>query len=746
MIMNEIDVVYVIDGRFEGGVSTAVASELDELFREDHKIRVGLLLIRAHLLHLPWPVHAGIRAHVSAGRLRVLRPGEQWHAQLALVHHPVVFRYLPRGPLPVRADRAILILHHPMFDNTGARQYDVAEVQANIARTLAPEVLIAPVSPAVRRALSGHRSDHGEVVEEDWINLVNPADWPFDPDRAPPDPGHVVIGRHARPHPQKWPDTWEEAAAVHLADRPEVELRILGAGDFLAEHYGRAMPSTWVELPFADDGIAEFLSGLDFYVYYHSSAWLEAFGRTVLEALACGLVTILPPHFEELFGEAAVYAEPGDVATVIDGFLEDTDAWQAQRIKARRWVLQHHNVLHRVEERLKLYGLRDVDAPRTPAVRRRRKAPVLFLSTNGIGVGHLTQQLAIADRLPQDEVQPVFASMSFSLKVAQDAGYPVFYLPHHRHLEAEPDPWNRVFAEEVFDLIRHLQPALLAYDGTAVFGGLADVLREVPDLISLWVRRAMWRECHRGFLDHSGLFTGVLEPGELAGDLDHGPTRAERDNVHLVGPVLHIDPEDRNDRDTARAAYGLAEGDLAVALQLGSGANFDLRDLRETVIALLLRDPRVRVLEIVSPLAPMPARPPDIGDRLIQMREFPSFRNSRALDAAIGVAGYNSFHEQLLGGIPTVFVPNEAPEMDSQLTRAQWAEVMGLGLCLRARHGIGALDEVIRRILDDDERLRMRLAMARLEPARGAQDLAEIVADHSAMVRTDIAPDRGYRR
>ncbi|SMX50003.1 glycosyltransferase family protein [Maliponia aquimaris] len=744
--MNELDVVYVIDGRFEGGVSTAVASELDELFRHNSSIRVGLLLVRAHLLRLPWPVHGGIRAHVSSGRLRVLRPGEHWHAQLALVHHPVVFRHLPRTALPVSADRAILILHHPMFDNDGTRQYDIAEVQANTAATLAPEVLIAPVSPVVRRALGGHTSEHGAVVDEEWINLIDPDRWPFDPDRPPPNPGHVVLGRHARPHPQKWPDTWEEAAAAHLAHRPEVEFRILGAGDFLAEHYGRPMPPNWVERPFDAEGVPEFLSNLDFYVYYHSSTWLEAFGRTVLEALACGLVTVLPPHFEELFGEAAVYAAPEDVSDIIDGFLDDIDAWRAQRIRARRWVLRHHNVRHRVEDRLKLYGLREIVPVESPAIDLGRKAPVLFLSTNGIGVGHLTQQLAIADRLPKDEIQPVFASMSFSLRVARDAGYPVFYLPHHRHLDAGPEPWNRIFAEEVFDLIRHVKPALLAYDGTAVFGGLANVLREFPDMISLWVRRAMWREYHRHFLEHSDLFTGVLEPGELAGDLDHGPTREVRDDVHLVQPVLHIDPEDRHDRATARAAYGLKDGDLAVALQMGSGANFDVRDLREAVIELLMRDPRVRVLEIVSPLAAMPTRPAGTGERLIQIREFPSFRNSRALDAAIGVAGYNSFHEQILGGIPTVFVPNEAEEMDSQLTRAQWAEVMGLGLCLRARHDIGALAQTVRSILDDDERARLRNAMAALPPARGAQELAEIITDHSAMVRTDIHPERGYRR
>lgn len=748
--MHELDVVYVTDGRFEGGVSTAVVSELDAILGAKTALRVGLLLVRAELLHLPWPVHPGIRAHIDSGRLQLVRPGENWQAQMALVHHPVLFQNLPRSALPVTAERALLILHHPMFDNDGRRQYDLGQVQQNIAATLAPEVYVAPVSPAVRRTLTGHRQDIGPVVEEDWINLLSVSDWPFDPDRTPPDPAHIVVGRHARPHAQKWPDTWEEAASAYCVDWPAIELRILGGGIFLTEHYGRALPPAWVELPFSPDGVSEFLSGLDFYVYYHSATWLEAFGRTVLEALACGLVTILPPHFEELFREAAVYAEPGDVAQVISGFLDDPDAWQAQRLRARRWVVRHHSAYHHAFDRLMLYGLRDRTAARAPAeapaVHRGWKAPVLFLSTNGIGVGHLTQQLAIADRLPKDDLQPVFASMSFSLRVAQEAGYPVFYLPHHKHLDADPQAWNRVLAEELFDLIRHLRPAILAYDGTAVFGGLTDVLRTFPDLISLWVRRAMWRECHRPFLDHAGLFTGVLEPGELAGELDFGPTREVRHLVHSVGPVLHIDPADRHDRATARAAYGLQDGDMAVALQMGSGANFDTRDLRETIIARLMRDPRVRVLEIVSPLAPLPPAVTGAGERLIQMREFPSFLNSRAIDAAIGVAGYNSFHEQLLGGIPTVFVPNEAPEMDSQLTRAQWAEVTGHGLCLRARHDIGALDHTLQRILDDEERARMRAAMARLEPATGAQELAEIVADHSAMIRTDIAPSASYRR
>ncbi len=737
----DLDVVFVLDARFEGGVSTAVAAELKALCN-DTTLRIGLLLVKAHLLGVAWPVHPAIRRFITEGRVTLLRPGDDWTCQLALIHHPVTFENLPRSALPLRAERALLILHHPMFDGAGLRQYDLDSVAANIVATLTDDLLIAPVSPVVRKSLRHHRPRFGRIADEDWVNLLDLTEWPFDPGRAPPHPDHIVIGRHARPDPLKWPEDRAQAFAAHLADDPAVEVRILGGGAFLTTLYGPSLPANWVQLPFDPEGVPEFLGGLDFFVFYHSTAWLEAFGRNILEALACGIVTILPPAFAQTFGPAAVYADAADVRATIDHFVADPQAWLAQRRKARMWAQVHH-AAGLAHERLNTYGLRRNTVP--PPRPARRRQPVLFLSTNGIGVGHLTQQMAIADRLPAD-LQPVFASMSLSLDVAHKAGYPVFYLPHHKHLKADPDRWNTVFAEELFDLIRHLQPVMLAYDGTAVFGGLANVLGEFPDLMTLWVRRALWRDVHQPFLDHANLFTAVIEPGELAGELDHGPTRAERPFVHVTDPVLHIDPVARMPRAEARAHYGLHDGQVAVALQLGSGANYELQDLRRAVVECLLGDPAVHILEIVSPLAPMPDALTGAEGRMTQLREYPSFRFSRALDAAVGVAGYNSFHEQVLGGIPTLFVPNEAPEMDSQLTRAHWAEVNGLGLCLRARHAAGALTRQVNRLLDARFRAACCQRMALLPAANGAREIADFVADYSAMIRTDRWPKDAYPR
>jgi UDP:flavonoid glycosyltransferase YjiC (YdhE family) len=60
------------------------------------------------------------------------------------------------------------------------------------------------------------------------------------------------------------------------------------------------------------------------------------------------------------------------------------------------------------------------------------------------------------------------------------------------------------------------------------------------------------------------------------------------------------------------------------------------------------------------------------------VRDFPLSRRFRAFDLAVSAAGYNSFHELLRFGVPTLFIPNQDTALDDQQGRAQFAADRGL--------------------------------------------------------------------
>lgn len=726
----KLDLLFVADCKFEGGTSSAIATEMLVAVRAGYK--VGLLMIKGPLLPATFPTHPDIRKLLESGLVERVDPSSDVFAEAVLVHHPNIMENRPTRRLKIRTKMLLLVLHHPMFDRQGALQYDIDRVVENCFDCFFMEVLLAPVSESVRRSLKTPLPKNATISGENWTNLILMEDWPRKETRKLTSP--IIVGRHSRPDPLKWPNRRKDALSAYPDDAENYRVRILGAGPYLHELY-QPVPANWEMLPFSWDGIPEFLQSLDFYVYFHSDEWSEAFGRTVLEALAVGLVVILPPSFREIFVDAAVYAGPQDVRSVIDRYMSDPEEYQSQSDRAYQFVCAHFSADAYVQ-RLARFDLQVLETPAfAPVQQPLPEKTVLFVSSNGIGVGHLVQQMAIADRLPAS-LKSVFVTMSKAHSIVQDAGYLSFFLPHHASIDVAPDNWNTMLAEELYDLIKFLEPPLLAYDATAVFQGVTEVLAEFPDLISVWVRRPMWAPSHQVFMESENSFDLILEPGELAHAFDHGPTLNGYAPVHTVSPVLQIDPSARLVRGDARAALGIPDNVQVVALQLGSGANYDLSGARREILNALLAHPDTLVLDICSPLVSVAPERPD-HPQYRQIALFPSFRYSHAFDAAVSVAGYNAFHEQILGAIPTLFVPNEAPDMDRQAARGKWAELTGCGLMYRRDRDDGRARQLVNRLLDADEQAFIRARCQAIRWKNGANEIAEFIEDNARLIRTD---------
>jgi len=163
---------------------------------------------------------------------------------------------------------------------------------------------------------------------------------------------------------------------------------------------------------------------------------------------------------------------------------------------------------------------------------------------------------------------------------------------------------------------------------------------------------------------------------------------------------------------------------------LGAGTNFDFQRIRKRLLDELANRTGIDLLEIVPPLAAKP----DTDALHQQISLYPAFRYSNAFDAMIASAGYNSFHEAILGRIPTLFVANEAPEMDLQITRARHAKQIGCAEMLRASDRIG-VPQVIDRLLDPACRADMRRRMERFQFDDGASAAARLIYEHSFSTR-----------
>jgi len=324
-VATPLDVLYLSDLRFPGGTSSSLVEEVRAATAAGY--RVGALHCESSSLRADRTFHPGVRALLKEGLLELVVPGEDVRCGLAVVKHPTVMVDGLEGRLPIEADHVIAVVGQVPEDADGSRYYDPPEVQANIADALGASPEWWPVSPTVRRHLAGADVP---LADTDWVEVIDVEAWRVE--RSGPIGAVPVIGRHGRPSRLKWPADPLDLLAAY-PDDDAFRVRVLGGTDGLEEVLGE-LPAGWEVLPFGSMDAREFLAGVDVFVYFHHHDLVEAFGRTVLEALAAGCAVVLPHHFSELFGDACLYAEPSEVPELVrrlhaDGLVEQSDVGRA---------------------------------------------------------------------------------------------------------------------------------------------------------------------------------------------------------------------------------------------------------------------------------------------------------------------------------------------------------------------------------------------------------------------------------
>jgi hypothetical protein len=703
-----VDVLDVSDLRFAGGTSHSIAEEITAQATAGYT--TALLHVDGPLVAHTTPVNPALRRHIDNGTALLTMPHQAIRSRAVVVRHPAVLQHAGRGLPLVETDRLVIVANAAPRDVDGHEHYQPDAVREAAMRVFGVEPLWAPIGPLVRSSIESGIPGHC-VTEQDWVNVIDVDAW-WSPRKGWVD-SRPVIGRHSRSSRQKWPADTATLRAIYPTDGSWI-VRILGGAEPAIEQLG-AIPDTWQVHPFGAMDPRQFLAGLDFFVYYHDPRWIEAFGRTILEALATGTVAILPPHFEPLFGPAACYAEPGDVRRTIDDLYRDRNAWEAQAASAVAWVRErfgHETHVRRIRDLIGApSSTTHLTAGRPAAVpaRKKRRRRILMISSNGAGMGHLTRLLALARRCDPG-IEPIFLSLSQAVPMVGKFGFHYEYIPSMRTTGLLPRRWNEYFVVRVNEIIGRSEPLAVVFDGTWPYQGIPAVRAYNRDVRWIWSRRGMWRRGqNREQLTKGHWFDLILEPGDLAAPVDRGATAAAP--ATRVGPVTLLDPSDLSDRLAARTALGIDRDGLVALVMLGAGNINDVEPDVDLTTAALHR--LGLAAYVTNPEIARSSR------RRVQVLDhYPLSEHFRAFDLAVSAAGYNSFHELLRFQVPTLFVPNQRTALDDQAARARFAADQGLAYTLdtvTVDQALPLLDDLLRRGPS------MVAGVGHLDPGNGAR-------------------------
>lgn len=472
----DYDIAMLSDFRYPGGTSVSLAEEIKAQVSAGYTT----VLVPAKAPHLARrrPFNPRLVEIIQGGLATLAPPDAELRVRLLIARNPRLFVEPPVIRPRIKADVVVMVINQSPTDDlqsSAGPYYSVGSVNEVVTALFGEDVVWAPVGPLVRSPLED-ADVHLNLSPSDWHHVLDVDEWAVNRSAFAGD--RPVIGRHARPHWKKWPATKEELLAAY-PDDPRFVVRILGGGQVPAQMLGR-IPANWTVLPFGSMHPKRFLAGIDFHVYFHHAGMVEAFGLAIVEGLASGCPTIVPPHFEPLFETACLYSEPSGVRDLVLDLYEDPASYVEASDRGAAFVRERFGPdVHRrrLEE---LIGA----GRQTEPVGRLRTAtrPKVLLLADSQSPGRVERMAEVAERL-HPFAEPIVV-------VLGDGDWPE--QPGDVVWERMPRPadlaqFEHVVRVRVLELSQRYEAVALVFDGAGVPAGLVDAMAECEGVSSLEV-------------------------------------------------------------------------------------------------------------------------------------------------------------------------------------------------------------------------------------------------------------------
>jgi hypothetical protein len=371
---------------------------------------------------------------------------------------------------------------------------------------------------------------------------------------------------------------------------------------------------------------------------------------------------------------------------------------------------------------------RDPGAPPSVISSRNIKDQVVFVPTNGVGLGHAQRCSLVASEIDKTVVSPVFAAFPSCAKMLKSYGFDVMPLISRSRLHAQEHENDLVNYTRLRALTA--QARALVFDGGYVFDS---IYRSILDngLSGIWIRRGLWQGAQDNSiaLDREKVFDRVIVPMEAFDELNESYSRGS--HVHAVGPIVRQSMLSEESRVQLRAELAQRyerEFSRLVVTMLGGGVAADRKAQTQAICGMIERRPDTLHLVVVWPTATIESSLFTWDNSRVVTTHHASALVAAA-DLYISAAGYNSFHEVIYNAVPTIFMPQMSVFMDDQRARALAAVDRGLASVVEP-HEMLALDLEISRFLDGgkSEEIRSKLADVSL-PQPGNSAAASLIEE-----------------
>ncbi len=311
---------------------------------------------------------------------------------------------------------------------------------------------------------------------------------------------------------------------------------------------------------------------------------------------------------------------------------------------------------------------------------------ILFYTVNGLGLGHLTRCLSIARQLKKQDssLVPLFFTSSEGSDLLYKEGFAYYKVPSKtiaKETRLSKRNLSISYSQILLSIINTYRPVALVVD-TFPLGSMNDLL-SVLALNLKWKKFFIHREqinMDKNKVEVQNFYDYIIAP-HSKGNAKIPVPITKKKHLFWSNEILIREKSELQSREEIRKTLDIKEDENLFLINMGGGGDTTTVENYKQIFDLILNSSsllRQKKIRLFVPKPPLNSTNElkEVFSKLppstLSFSHFPLIELMPALDFAISATGYNTFHELLSCGIPTIFIP-KSRGYDDQYGRAKRA-------------------------------------------------------------------------